>query len=108
MLSLFCPEGVSIFYLCQPLSCSSKRAIDKKKKSLQFTLPTILSGHNVPPPPKTHKFCTKTAALPLESHQLGAYSLVGMSNVVCAKECFNIRLIFDVLFIILRIVMNLT
>lgn len=47
MLSLFCPEGVSIFNLCQPLSCTSKRAIDKKK-CLQFTLPTILSDHNPP------------------------------------------------------------
>lgn len=73
MLSLFCPEGVSIFYLCQPLSCSSERAIDLKK-CLQFTLPTILSDHNVPPTPqntRTHKFCTKTAALPLDPTSLG-------------------------------------
>lgn len=75
MLSLFCPEGVSILYLCLPLSCSSKLAIDKKI-CLQFTLPTILSEHNVPSTPplkhtRTHKFCTKTAALPLDPTSLG-------------------------------------
>lgn len=60
MLFLFFPEGVSIFYLCHPLSCSSKRAIDKKKMF------TVYITHNPerpqrPPTPQNTQAHTNSA-----------------------------------------------
>lgn len=82
-----CHQQVSVFYTFpSPHLQLPQRAIDKKK-CLQFSLPTILSGmwgHDV-----SHRFCTTAADL------VAPLAMVWLECVVICEEHITVQIIID-------------